>query len=268
MLDRYLDALTGAPRSTAAESRDAYSLGRRYWAALTGMPLPSAPSRQVQVPLPEPARPERAERRAWLERRTRMVLAGVAGSLATAGAVGLGLVISLQPSANFPSAGLNGSTAHASARPRQGTSSPPSVPLSPFPLAGLTPVQTGNATVTSGQVQIGGAAYPASIWFTCRTGVSGRTFVVYDVTGAAELDLTAGVPDTAPGATRTRLSLTFYDDATGRRLQKLTTVRGKPSRVGLDLAGVSRLGITCAATSQVTGHPVTLNVALGDPILS
>jgi hypothetical protein len=142
------------------------------------------------------------------------------------------------------------------------------VPFSPFPLAGLTPAETGNATVTSGQVRIGDAAYPASIWFTCRTGVSGRSFVVYDVTGAAELDLTAGVPDTAPGAAGTQLSLRFYDDATGRQLQTLTTVPGERFLVHLSLDGVSRLGITCAGTSQVTGHPVTLNVALGDPILS
>jgi hypothetical protein len=196
-----------------------------------------------------------------------MFLAGVAGSLATAGAVGIGLVISLQPSTNFPSSPIRSSSAPRP-RPQRSISIPPLAPLSPFPLAGLAPVQTGNATVTSGQVRIGGAAYPASIWFTCRTGVSGRTFVVYDVTGAAELDLTAGVPDTAPGATGTRLSLRFYDDATGRWLQTLTTVPGERSPVNLNLGGVSRLGITCAATSQVTGHPVTLNVALGDPILS
>jgi hypothetical protein len=114
-----------------------------------------------------------------------------------------------------------------------------------------------------GPQQIGATIYQNSVGFTCYSG--GPSYMVYNVAGYKFLNALIGIPSGASNAAGNSMSITFFKDGSSTQLGSPVTVSlDHPQSVHLNLDGSSQLEISCAAISQTSHSPVSMDGALGN----
>lgn len=212
-----------------------------------------------------------------------VALLAIAGLVVTRPKAGAALAV------RSPGAGVSSPAAgnSASPSPSQGSSSggpgaagsstpsaSPPASAAPPPTTGTNlftqnPVQSNDASLVNGATQIGNTSYPDSVRFTCNTGVYSATSLVYDVAGFAFLNATLGVPSNAINGAGNTMSITFFKDGSTSQLGKTITVSlDNPVPLHLNLDGALQLAINCAATHGATETPVSMDIALGNAVLT
>jgi hypothetical protein len=131
-------------------------------------------------------------------------------------------------------------------------------------LSALTAVQTNNISGPNlGPEQIGATIYQNSVGFTCYTG--GPSYIDYNVAGYKFLNALIGIPSSASNAAGNSMTITFFKDGSSAQLGSPVTVSlDHPQSVHLNLDGSSQLEIACAAISQTSHSPVSMDGALGN----
>jgi hypothetical protein len=131
-------------------------------------------------------------------------------------------------------------------------------------LSALTAVQTYNISGPNlGPEQIGATIYQNSVGFTCYTG--GPSYIDYNVAGYKFLNALIGIPSSASNAAGNSMTITFFKDGSSAQLGSPVTVSlDHPQSVHLNLDGSSQLEIACAAISQTSHSPVSMDGALGN----
>jgi hypothetical protein len=131
-------------------------------------------------------------------------------------------------------------------------------------LSALTSVQASNISGPNpGPQQIGATIYQNSVGFTCYSG--GPSYMVYNVAGYKFLNALIGIPSGASNAAGNSMSITFFKDGSSTQLGSPVTVSlDHPQSVHLNLDGSSQLEISCAAISQTSHSPVSMDGALGN----
>lgn len=113
---------------------------------------------------------------------------------------------------------------------------------------------------------IGGQSYPQSVAFYCTGTANGQPTEAWDVAGMNTFSAVVGVPDDSSDVTGYVGTLSFANQD-GRQLGKTVSVSlGHPSRVMLNIGGVTQLDVTCYAHDPSSGNSEVngLQVALGN----
>jgi hypothetical protein len=131
-------------------------------------------------------------------------------------------------------------------------------------LSALTAVQSSNISGPNpGPEQIGATIYQNSVGFTCYSG--GPSYIDYNVAGYKFLNALIGIPSGASNAAGNSMTITFFKDGSSTQLGSPVTVSlDHPQSVHLNLDGSSQLEISCAAISQTSHSPVSMDGALGN----
>jgi hypothetical protein len=131
-------------------------------------------------------------------------------------------------------------------------------------LSALTAVQSNNISGPNpGPEQIGATIYQNSVGFTCYG--SSPSYIDYNVAGYKFLNALIGIPSGASNAAGNSMTITFFKDGSSTQLGSPVTVSlDHPQSVHLNLDGSSQLEISCAAISQTTHSPVSMDGALGN----
>jgi hypothetical protein len=131
-------------------------------------------------------------------------------------------------------------------------------------LSALTSVQASNISGPNpGPEQIGATIYQNSVGFTCYSG--GPSYIDYNVAGYKFLTALIGIPSGASNAAGNSMTITFFKDGSSSQLGSPVTVSlDHPQSVHLNLDGSSQLEIACAAISQTSHSPVSMDGALGN----
>jgi hypothetical protein len=131
-------------------------------------------------------------------------------------------------------------------------------------LSALTSVQASNISGPNpGPEQIGATIYQNSVGFTCYSG--GPSYIDYNVAGYKFLTALIGIPSGASNAAGNSMTITFFKDGSSTQLGSPVTVSlDHPQSVHLNLDGSSQLEIACAAISQTSHSPVSMDGALGN----
>jgi hypothetical protein len=165
------------------------------------------------------------------------------------------------PSAGVGESGSAAATSSASAPSTE--SSQPSASFSPINGTAYLPVPVdgGGYVDTKVDVVISNVDYPYSTRFYCPN----QTAIDWNVAGYATFTANVGIPDNAPGATGSTVTMTFADQ-NGKVLSVSKTSIGQPSSIRVPLAGVDRLTMTC--NRQANNGSYVNYVALGNASLS
>lgn len=131
-------------------------------------------------------------------------------------------------------------------------------------LSALNSVQASNISGPNpGPEQIGATIYQNSVGFTCYSG--GPSYIDYNVAGYKFLTALIGIPSGAGNAAGNSMTITFFKDGSSTQLGSPVTVSlDHPQSVHLNLDGSSQLEIACAAISQTSHSPVSMDGALGN----
>ncbi len=131
-------------------------------------------------------------------------------------------------------------------------------------LSALTAVQSSNISGPNpGPEQIGATIYQNSVGFTCYG--SSPSYIDYNVAGYKFLNALIGIPSGASNAAGNSMTVTFFKDGSSTQLGSPVTVSlDHPQSVHLNLDGSSQLEISCAAISQTSHSPVSMDGALGN----
>jgi hypothetical protein len=114
-----------------------------------------------------------------------------------------------------------------------------------------------------GPEQIGATIYQNSVGFTCYSG--GPSYIDYNEAGYKFLTALIGIPSGASNAAGNSMTITFFKDGSSTQLGSPVTVSlDHPQSVHLNLDGSSQVEIACAAISQTSHSPVSMDGALGN----
>jgi hypothetical protein len=116
-------------------------------------------------------------------------------------------------------------------------------------LADTTTVNQADGPPGSGLVQLGGSAYPHSIFTTNYSEAAGKGVLEYDLQRTCSaLKFTAGITDDSSTGSRQRFEV--YGD--GRLLASIDVAFGQPKAQSVDVTNVLRLRLVSTLTVQVT----------------
>lgn len=204
-----------------------------------------------------------------------VVLAAVGGFVAgrltapaTTNAAGPSPVATPVPTAGTTLSKPPATSSQASGGPSQSAASAAGVaPSGDTYLSAIKPVQANYAYgFTTGPEQIGTTSYPQSVRYTCS---GGQTSVVYDVAGFGYLNATLGVPNDATNGAGNTAAVTFFKDGSTTQLgPTINDAVGQPQQVHLNLDGSAQLEIACSVTNNSTHGFVSMDIALGNGLLS